>query len=186
MSVLIQSFSLVTLAEMGDKTQLLSIILAARYRKFFPIITGIFVATLANHAFVAWAGSELQQFLSPAMLTPIVSLLFIAVGLWTLIPDKSPDHCDISPHGAFFASCLAFFIAEMGDKTQLATLTLGAQHPETLQVILGTTLGMLAANIPAVLFGEAVLKKIPLNVVRITACILFIGFGIVGLVRWLN
>jgi len=184
MNALIQSFSMVAIAEIGDKTQLLSILLAARFRVFWPIIAGILAATLLNHALVAWLGSHAGAMVDTRWLNLGVALLFIAIGFWTLIPDKAPESAHIRNEGAFFASCIAFFIAEMGDKTQLATLTLGAHYPETMQVIIGTTVGMLAANIPAVLFGENLLKKIPLPTIRIIACVIFLAFGIVGLASW--
>ncbi len=182
-SILLQSFSLVALAEIGDKTQLLSILLAARYGKFWPILAGVFVATLLNHALVAWAGSHAGNLLNPDVITLIASLLFIAIGLWVLIPDKEPD-IRHATRGAFMASAIAFFFAEMGDKTQIATLTLGARYEETMQIIIGTTLGMLAANAPAIWFGDTLMKRIPLKAARITACVMFIGFGLAGLLSW--
>jgi len=184
MDALIQSFSMVAIAEIGDKTQLLSILLAARFRSFWPIIMGVLVATLINHALVAWLGSHMASMVSADWIQLATSLLFIAVAFWTLIPDKEPDVKTGSSNGAFITSCIAFFIAEMGDKTQLATLTLGAQYSNTVMVILGTTIGMLAANIPAVLFGETLLKKIPLKMVRVIACMIFLAFGITGLIGW--
>ncbi len=184
MTALIQSFSMVAIAEIGDKTQLLSILLAARFRVFWPIIAGVFIATIINHGLVAWLGSYTSELVNAHWLSLVVSLLFIAVGLWTLLPDTAPEDSHIRNENAFIASCIAFFIAEMGDKTQLATLTLGAQYSETTMVIIGTTLGMLAANIPAILFGENLLKKIPLRTIRITACIIFLAFGITGLTSW--
>jgi putative Ca2+/H+ antiporter (TMEM165/GDT1 family) len=184
MQAFVESFTLVALAEMGDKTQLLSIILAARYRKFWPIVLGILVATSLNHGIVAWLGSNMDALIDQATLKLVISLLFIAVGIWALIPDKEPQLKTTSTAGAFMASCIAFFIAEMGDKTQLATLTLGAQHPETSLVIIGTTFGMLAANVPAVLFGETLLKKIPLPAIRMSAAALFFIFGIMGIISW--
>lgn len=180
MSALVQSFTLVAVAEIGDKTQLLSILLAARYQKFWPIIAGILVATLINHAAVAWAGNAMGNWLDPQTLNLGASLLFIVIGLWTLIPDEAPTE-NFKSGSAFLASIVAFFLAEMGDKTQLATLTLGAEYSAMGMVILGTTLGMLAANIPAVLCGETIVSRWPLKTIRIIACLLFIGFGIYGL-----
>lgn len=183
MSVLVQSFSLVAIAEIGDKTQLLSILLAARFRTFWPIIAGILVATLINHAAVAWVGNQMGGWLDPKTLNLGSSLLFIAIGLWTLIPDEAPAE-NFKSGGAFIASLVAFFFAEMGDKTQLATLTLGAEYSATTLVILGTTLGMLAANIPAVLCGETIVRKWPLKSIRIVACLLFVGLGAYGLFEY--
>lgn len=184
MDALIHSFSLVTLAEIGDKTQLLSILLAARYRTFWPIIAGVFCATLLNHALVTWMGYAMGSLVETRWVTLVTSLLFIAVGLWTLIPDHAPETSATKGKGAFMASCIAFFLAEMGDKTQLATFTLGAQYTQTMQVIVGSTLGMLAANVPAVLLGDKLLQRIPLRAVRILACVMFLGFGLAGLAGW--
>ncbi|MCC7259990.1 MAG: TMEM165/GDT1 family protein [Alphaproteobacteria bacterium] len=182
MDALLHSFALVALAEIGDKTQLLSILLAARFRVFWPIILGILAATLLNHAGAAYAGNLLGGLADSYWTGVITSVLFIAIGLWLLIPDKDPEEAGQEPkYGAFLTSVIAFFIAEMGDKTQLATVTLGAEYASTVSVVLGTTLGMLAANIPAVLFGEAILRRIPLKAVRMCACLLFVGFGAFGL-----
>lgn len=180
MSTLFQSLSMVTIAEIGDKTQLLSILLAARYRVFFPIFLGVFIATLLNHGIVAWFGVTMGSLIPIDTLHLCASLLFIAIGLWTLIPDDAPQAKETSM-GAFAASLIAFFIAEMGDKTQLATLTLAASHPDTFNVILGTTLGMLIANAPAILLGETIIEKLPLRSIRITTCLLFVGYGVYGL-----
>lgn len=185
MDALVSSFSMVTLAEIGDKTQLLSIILAVRFRSFWPIFFGVLTATLLNHAMVAWLGAQGSDLLSPYWLEFSIALLFIAVGIWALIPDKEPT-ISAPTGGAFITSCIAFFLAEMGDKTQLATLTLGARYVETWQVIIGTTLGMLAANAPAILFGEQLLRKIPMQLVRIIACAMFLAFGTLGLLKWMN
>lgn len=176
---------MVAIAEIGDKTQLLSIILAARYQRFWPIICGIFVATLVNHAIVAWAGSALGGMIDHYWLNIGVGVLFVGIGLWALIPDDAPDGQPDTKYGAFIACTIAFFLAEMGDKTQLATLTLGASM-DVVSVIIGTTLGMLAANIPAVLFGEAIISKLPLRAVRIATCVMFVCVGIFMLVRTLS
>lgn len=183
MDALLTSFPLVTLAEIGDKTQLLSIVLAARFRRFWPIIAGVLVATLANHALSAYAGSLLASFLQGVWPGIITGVLFIAVGIWALIPDHEPESSRLGGHGAFVTSLIAFFLAEMGDKTQLATITLGAEYNDLLMVTLGTTAGMLAANIPAVLMGEKLLKRVPLKAVRVTASLLFIACGLYALSR---
>lgn len=176
---LISSFTLVFAAEIGDKTQLLSAILAARYRKFWPIFLGITVATLANHTLAAYVGSLLAGHIDFALLNKVTSGIFIVLGIWMLIPDKAPETEQTEPKcGVFLASFFAFFIAEMGDKTQIATLTLGAESPHLAMVIAGTTLGMMVANAPAIMFGERLLKIIPLKEVRIVASVLFIGYGL--------
>ena len=184
MNAFFATVPLVFIAEMGDKTQLLSLILAARYRVFFPIIAGIFVATLVNHGVSAWAGQLLGEQLSTHSMQLVASLVFIAIGAWAL----KPDSCDgmaswLDKYGAFMASCIAFFLAEMGDKTQLATVALAAQYNAFFWVTAGSVVGMLAANIPAVLFGEVVLSKLPMNRIRQVAALAFIGFGVLGLLQ---
>lgn len=183
MSALIESFSLVAIAEIGDKTQLLSVLLAARFRKFWPIVLGILIATLVNHALVAWMGKSVGAVIDPLCLNIGVAILFIVIGLWTLVPDNAPIEEEKTPYGAFLTSLIAFFFAEMGDKTQLATLTLGAHYAQTYQVILGTTLGMMAANVPAVLCGETLLRKLPMHLIRMIACLIFLTFGFYGLIQ---
>lgn len=182
MTVLLESFSLVAIAEIGDKTQLLAILLAARFRRCWAIVLGILIATLVNHALVAWMGKSIGGWLDPFWLNISTSVLFIVIGVWTLVPDTAPLEQKATARGAFLASVVAFFFAEMGDKTQLATLTLGAQYPQTYLVILGTTLGMLAANVPAVLCGEALLRKLPMRYIRMFACLMFLAFGFYGLI----
>jgi putative Ca2+/H+ antiporter (TMEM165/GDT1 family) len=182
MHELISSFSLVAIAEIGDKTQILSIILAARYRKFWPIFFGILLATLLNHGASAYIGKLIADFIDQDVLKYIVAITFIALGIWILKPDGCPDeHCKTSGMGAFTASLVAFFLAEIGDKTQLVTITLGARFDDTLVVTIGTTLGMMAANIPALLLGQKILRAVPLDKIRIISSILFIGFGISSL-----
>lgn len=183
MSVFFQSFSLVAIAEIGDKTQLLSFLLAARFKSFFPICLGILVATLANHGLAAYAGSMLLHVISLAWLEKITAVLFILIGLWVLVPDKEPEMAHKEEKfGAFITTVIAFFLAEMGDKTQFATVTLGAAYHDALMVTIGTTAGMLAANIPAVLMGDKLLAIIPLKTVRIVASGLFIMAGLFTLV----
>lgn len=170
---------------MGDKTQILALLLAARYRKPIPIILGILVATLANHALAAFGGSLLMKTPLQAWMPLILALSFIALGLWILIPDKADD--DDAPkkdHGAFVTTTIAFFFAEMGDKTQFATVALGAEYNNLLGVVAGSTLGMMIANVPAVLFGDRIMKWIPLNFVRYAASTLFVGFGLWSLLTW--
>ena len=183
MNAFLSSFSLVSIAEIGDKTQILSIILAARYRKFWPIFFGIVLATLLNHGASAYIGKLISSFIDMNVMKYIVAVTFIGLGIWILKPDGCPDEqCKVAKMGAFSASLIAFFLAEIGDKTQIATITLGARFHETGIIILGTTLGMIAANVPALLLGQKILKVIPLDKIRIISSILFIGFGILSLV----
>jgi putative Ca2+/H+ antiporter (TMEM165/GDT1 family) len=184
MSAFLESSVLVAIAETGDKTQLLSILLAAHYRRAWPIIAGILVATLINHAVTAFVGQALADVVTGNTLQLGVAVLFLLVGVWVLVPDAAPDGPPALRGSIFLTSLVAFFLAEIGDKTQLATLTLGAQHPETLQVILGTTAGMLVANVPAVLVGEALLRRVPLGVIRGVASVLFLAMGGLGLARY--
>lgn len=172
---------LVALAEIGDKTQLLSFVLAARLRKPWPIIWGILVATLANHALAGSLGVWLARLLPDGWLTWIVGLTFIGFGLWALWPDKLEGEPAVHPAGAFVTTTIAFFLAEMGDKTQLATVALGARFDSLVAVVTGTTLGMMIANVPAVLIGEALAKRFPLGAMRFVAAALFVVTGLVTL-----
>nr|WP_275666641.1 TMEM165/GDT1 family protein [Vibrio tubiashii] len=177
-SVLAISITTVALAEIGDKTQLLSLLLASRYRKPLPIITAIFLATIANHALAAWLGVVVADYLSPEILKWVLVVSFIAMAGWVLIPDKLDDDEQISNRGPFVASFIAFFIAEVGDKTQIATSILGAQYPDALTwVILGTTIGMLLANVPVVLIGKLSADKMPLDLIRKITALLFIALA---------
>jgi Ca2+/H+ antiporter, TMEM165/GDT1 family len=169
---------LVAVAEIGDKTQLLSFVLAARLRKPGAIIAGIFVATVLNHALAGSVGVWLAQMISPQWLPWITGMVFIAFGLWTLHPDSLDDDPKMHRAGAFVTTTIAFFIAEMGDKTQLATVALGAQFQGALvAVVMGTTVGMLLANVPAVLIGERLAQRLPLTTIRWIAAALFIATG---------
>ncbi|MGD8112638.1 TMEM165/GDT1 family protein [Vibrio sp. TRT 17S01] len=175
MSVLAISITTVALAEIGDKTQLLSLLLASRYRKPIPIIIAIFLATVLNHALAAWLGVVVADYLSPEVLKWVVVVSFLAMAGWVLIPDKLDDDETISNRGPFIASFIAFFIAEIGDKTQIATSILGAQYSEALLwVTLGTTIGMLVANVPVVLIGKLSADKLPLAMIRKITAILFL------------
>lgn len=183
MTGLLHSFFLVALAEMGDKTQLLALLLAAQFSARGAVIAGILAATLANHALAAWAGQWLTVLAAPAQIRWLVAALFIGIGLWVLVPDRN-DQPVRTRGGAFLTTLVVFFFAEMGDKTQLATVTLGAQYaPFLLPVILGTTFGMMAANVPAVLFGHALLERIPVARLRRIAALCFIGFGVLTLLQ---
>ena len=179
MSVLAISSTTVALAEIGDKTQLLSLLLASRYRKPVPIIAAIFFATTVNHALAAWLGVVVADYLSPEVLKWVLVVSFIAMAGWILIPDKLDDDEQISNRGPFVASFIAFFIAEIGDKTQIATSILGAQYADALVwVILGTTIGMLLANVPVVIIGKLSADKMPLDLIRKITALLFIGLAI--------
>jgi putative Ca2+/H+ antiporter (TMEM165/GDT1 family) len=168
---------LVALAEIGDKTQLLSFVLAARLRKPGAIIAGIFVATILNHALAGSVGVWLARMISPQWLPWITGMLFIGFGLWTLHPDSLDDDPKMHRAGAFVTTTIAFFIAEMGDKTQLATVALGARFEMLATVVMGTTIGMLFANIPAVLIGEKLAQKLPLATIRWIAAGVFVLTG---------
>lgn len=179
MEAFLTSAVLVALAEIGDKTQLLSFVLAARLRKPGTIILGILVATLLNHALAASVGVWLAGLIPPQVLPWATGLLFIGFGLWILHPDSLDDDPKLHQAGAFVTTTIAFFVAEMGDKTQLATVALGARFDMLSAVVIGTTLGMLAANIPAVLVGEALAQKMPMKAIRYAAAGVFIATGLV-------
>lgn len=178
MEALLTSTLAVALAEIGDKTMLLAIVLATRFRKPVPIIFGILVATLANHGIAAFLGQSVAGLLDGAWFRYIVGASFIAIALWTLVPDRLDDE-GASParFGAFVTTTVAFFIVEIGDKTQIATIALGAQFQNVAMVTIGTTLGMMLANVPAVYLGNAIVERIPLNVVRRFAALLFFMVG---------
>lgn len=169
----------VALAEIGDKTQLLSLVLAAKYRKPWPIVLGILVATLANHALAGGLGALVAHWLTPPVLRWIVGLSFLAVAAWTLVPDRIDDD-ESRPrhgHGVFLTTLACFFLAEMGDKTQVATVVLAAQYQPLWQVVAGTTLGMLLANAPVVWLGARFAARLPLKATRIAAAVLFALLG---------
>jgi putative Ca2+/H+ antiporter (TMEM165/GDT1 family) len=179
MEALLTSTLLVAIAEIGDKTQLLSFVLAARLRKPGAIIAGIFVATVLNHALAGSVGVWLAQWVPQHWLPWITGGVFIAFGLWALHPDSLDEDPKTHPAGAFVTTTIAFFIAEMGDKTQLATVALGAQFQGALvAVVFGTTLGMMLANVPAVLVGEKLAERLPLKYIRWLAAAVFIATGI--------
>ena len=171
------STALVAIAEIGDKTQLLAIVLAARFRRPWPIIAGILAATLLNHALAAAAGFYLAQFFHGLWFKIAVGAAFISVGLWTLIPDKQDDAERKSDGGVFLTTLIAFFLVEIGDKTQIATALLAAKFQSVALVTAGTTLGMMLANTPAVFFGEAFTKVVPLKATRLIAAAAFFLMG---------
>ncbi|HQQ76188.1 MAG TPA: TMEM165/GDT1 family protein [Thermoanaerobaculia bacterium] len=175
------STTLVAVAEIGDKTQLLSFVLAAKLRRPYAIMGGILVATLANHALAGSVGVWLASLVAPSTLNWIVGLAFIGFGLWTLRPDTLDGDPRVLGAGAFVTTTVAFFLAEMGDKTQLATVALGARFDQLAWVVLGTTLGMMIANVPAVIVGEALAHRIPMKTVRWIAATLFVAAGIATL-----
>jgi putative Ca2+/H+ antiporter (TMEM165/GDT1 family) len=185
MEAFLVSTGLVALAEIGDKTQLLSLVLAARYRKPWPIVLGIFAATLLNHAFAAGLGAWISNEVGPVWMSRIVGASFLAMAAWILIPDKLDDAgvVDKVGHGVFLTTAVLFFLAEMGDKTQVATVVLGARYESLVQVVLGTTFGMLVANVPVVFFGGAIAKKVPVSVVRRVTAVAFALLGIYALLR---
>ena len=173
------STGVVALAEIGDKTQLLAIVLAAKFRKPVPIILGILAATLLNHAAAATLGYFIASFLTGQIFQICVGVAFVVMAGWALIPDKEDEGAaKASCGGIFLATLIAFFFVEIGDKTQIATSLLAAQFNDIVFVTMGTTLGMMIANIPAVLLGERVTRIVPLNYVRIGAAILFALIGV--------
>ena len=185
MEPLITSFAMVAVAEIGDKTQLLSFVLAARFLgQHWRVIGGIFVATILNHLCAAAAGDWVAAHISPDLMRWILGLSFLGFAAWALVPD-SLDATDAKPtrYGAFLTAAGLFFIAEMGDKTQLATVALGARYSSLMMVTIGTTLGMMAANIPAVLIGERLAKRFPLSKMRFLAAAMFAVFGILILLK---
>jgi len=182
LEALLTSTVLVAIAETGDKTQLLSFVLAAKLRRFWPIVLGIFVATIANHAFAASVGAWLASLVSPEALRWGIGLAFIAFGVWALKPDTLDGEPDVKAAGAFVTTFVAFFVAEMGDKTQLATIALAARYPSLVAVVVGTTLGMMIANVPAVWLGEKLAHKLNMKVVRWIAAALFVTLGVLTIV----
>lgn len=182
MEAFLISTGIVALAEMGDKTQLLALVLAARYRKPLPIIAGILIATLVNHALAGALGAWLTSLLAPGVLRWVLALSFIAMAGWMLIPDKLDEASTaISSHGAFIATVIAFFLAEMGDKTQIATVALAAKYASFPAVVAGTTLGMMIANVPAVFVGDRVAGRLPLKLIHGVAAGLFLVLGLLVL-----
>lgn len=178
------STGIVALAEMGDKTQLLSLLLAARFRRPVPIILGILVATLLNHAGAGALGSWLTGLAGQDALRWLLGLSFLAMAAWTLIPDKLDD-VDAKPvkFGVFGATVLAFFLAEMGDKTQVATIALAAKYSAFYWVVAGTTFGMMIANVPAVLLGGRIMQVVSLKLVHAIAAVIFAVLGVLTLLN---
>lgn len=188
MDAFLTSTAVVALAEIGDKTMLLAILLATRFRKPAPIILGILFATLANHGLAALLGRSVAGLLEGEWFRYAVGAGFIAMALWTLVPDKfEDDEAPPSRRGAFLTTLVAFFLVEIGDKTQIATIALGARFDSVIAVTAGTTLGMMIANVPAVWFGGRIVEVVPLKAVRAVAAALFliIGLWVIGeTARW--
>lgn len=176
------STGIVALAEIGDKTQLLAFILAAKFRKPVPIVLGILVATLANHGFAGAVGAWVTTLLSAEALRWILGVSFIAMAVWTLIPDKfDEDDAKLARFGVFGTTLIAFFFAEMGDKTQVATVALAAQFQSLFWVVAGTTVGMMIANVPAVIMGDRIAHKMPVVLVHRVAATIFAVLGVLTL-----
>ena len=182
MEALLVSTGIVALAEIGDKTQLLAFILAAKFRKPVPIILGILAATLANHSFAGAVGNWVTSMLDAQTLRWILGVSFIGMAIWTLIPDKfDEDDAKLARFGVFGTTLIAFFLAEMGDKTQVATVALAAQYQAFFTVVAGTTLGMMIANVPAVLLGDRIAHRMPVRLVHGIAATIFAVLGVATL-----
>ena len=179
METLLVSTGVVALTEIGDKTQLLALLLATRFRAPWPIVAGIFVATLANHALASAVGAWIVQFVGPGAMRWILGISFLLMAGWTLVPDSAPDEdCATPRYGVFIATVVAFFLVEMGDKTQIATVALAAQFHSAFWVVIGTTLGMMIANVPVVFLGDALIQRVPMKVVRYIAAASFALLGL--------
>ena len=180
MDAFLISTGIVALAEIGDKTQLLSLVLAARFRKPWPIVWGILVATLANHALAGGLGAWVTQFMGPTVLRWGLGVSFLAMAAWMLVPDTLDDEdAEVAPKfGVFGTTVVAFFLAEMGDKTQVATVMLAAEYQSWLWVVAGTTFGMMLANAPVVWFGERITRLLPLTWVHRISAVVFVVLGV--------
>lgn len=185
MEAFLVSTGIVALAEIGDKTQLLSLMLAARYRKPLPIIAGIFVATIVNHLLAGALGALITNWLGPDVMRWVLGISFLAMAAWIMVPDKiDDDDAEVAGKmGVFATTVIAFFLAEMGDKTQIATVALAAKYNSVILVSMGTTLGMMLANVPAVLLGEVAAKKLPLRLVHGVCALIFAIIGVLVLLH---
>ena len=183
MEAFLISTGIVALAEIGDKTQLLALVLAAKYKRPVPIILGILVATLLNHAVAGYVGAWVASAVGAELMRWILGLSFLAMAGWMLIPDKFDDEDGpkSARYGVFLATFIAFFVVEIGDKTQIATVALAAKYSSLVAVVGGTTLGMMLANVPAVLLGEVAAKKLPMRLVHGTAAAIFALLGVLVL-----
>ncbi|OTG85014.1 TMEM165/GDT1 family protein [Acinetobacter sp. ANC 4648] len=188
MQELLSSTLIVALAEMGDKTQLLALLLAVRFKKPVPIILAILAATLINHGISALLGQWITEVVSPLWLVWILALGFIAIAFWMLIPDQLEDETASinrwQKYGVFGATFILFFLAEIGDKTQIATVALAAKYDSVILVTIGTTLGMLIANVPAVLIGDKFANRLPIATIHKVSAVIFLVFGIATLVKY--
>ncbi|NCT85376.1 MAG: TMEM165/GDT1 family protein [Comamonadaceae bacterium] len=185
MEALLMSTGVVALAEIGDKTQLLAFVLAARFKRPLPIVLGILAATIVNHSMAGALGAWITSVLRPEVLRWVVGLGFLGMAVWTLIPDKiDEEDTQVKGHwGVFGTTLIAFFLAEMGDKTQIATVAMAAHYPDPVLVVVGTTLGMLIADVPAVFVGDRFAKKIPMRLVHGIAAAMFAVMGVVALLN---
>ena len=173
------STGIVTLAEMGDKTQLLAFLLAAKFKKPVPIILGILFATILNHGLAGLLGTWITHLLSPEVLRWVLGSSFIGMALWTMVPDKIDDEASLGlKSGVFMTTLITFFLAEMGDKTQVATVAMAAHYPSPMMVVIGTTLGMMLADVPAVFLGNTFAKKLPLKLIHSIAAAIFFVMGV--------
>ena len=178
MEAFLISTGIVGLAEIGDKTQLLAFVLAAKFRRPLPIVLAIFVATIVNHAFAAAIGAWVTGMLGPDLLRWVLGVSFLAMAAWTLIPDKlDEEDTKLAKYGVFLTTLLAFFMAEMGDKTQVATVALAARYHDVVSVVVGTTLGMMLANVPAVYLGDRIAGRVSLRLVHGIAALVFAVLG---------
>jgi putative Ca2+/H+ antiporter (TMEM165/GDT1 family) len=184
METFLVSAAVVALGEIGDKTQLLALVLAAHYRKPWTISAGILIATLVNHALAGYVGNVVRMLVPADVLRWLVALSFFAVAAWALRPDTldQRERTEASRWGVLGVTIVSFFLAEMGDKTQVATVVLAAKFPSLASVVLGTTFGMLVANVPVVLAGNAAAARVPLRAIRVAAALLFAGLGVYALV----
>jgi putative Ca2+/H+ antiporter (TMEM165/GDT1 family) len=178
------STGIVALSEMGDKTQLLALLLATQFRRPLPIIAGIFVATIINHLGAGALGGWLTTVLGANVLRWILGVSFLAMAVWMLIPDKLDEAApSTSRFGVFATTVITFFLAEMGDKTQIATIALAAHYQSLLWVVAGTTFGMMLADVPAVWFGDWIMKRVPIRTVHVTAALIFAAMGVMSLLN---
>ena len=187
MEAVLVATGVVALAEMGDKTQLLALLLAARFRKPWPIVLGIFAATIINHALAGAVGNYITHWLGPDVLRWILGGSFIAMAVWMLIPDKldDDDAPGVSRFGVFGTTVIAFFLAEMGDKTQIATVMLAARFTQDyFWVVAGTTLGMMLANAPVVWLGDKIVRRVPIKLVHGISAAIFLALGVIMIIGW--
>jgi putative Ca2+/H+ antiporter (TMEM165/GDT1 family) len=185
MEAFLISTGVVALGEVGDKTQLLAMLLAVKFRRPVPIIAGVLVATLANHALAGALGDVVADLMGPSVLRWVIGLSFLAMAGWMLVPDQFDDDETATPPrlGVFATTVLAFFLAEMGDKTQVATVALAARYNDFVTVVLGTTLGMMLANVPAVLLGEKISGWVSMRLVHAASALIFAALGVLTLLN---